>query len=382
MRRFKQYNDNSLNDSFLQEVNSKGKPIGKPISKKQKGKIYNDIEGFINNSNNSNYQLFGGSGQRMAGQILIPSPELKELLMPWSAYDRDRNLENFIGRNESAWKQDNREIRDELIDIDTHGSDRQDLKRLLQDKGFLQEEEQEAIIKNLYNPRYRGRLHTEVVGVPRARADEELSQAVLQYSGFRPVKLENSGDPMSTDLSAYIDGATRYVDAQSRIRSKGMDVEITKFNPNAYEVIKDNPGLALIDLTKKIKEQYPSIVESKFLQTFNPEFNKIMGYKMRNNPDYVKDYLISSDRRGMRSHSQGPYDRTLPRGWDLVDLNRARELLLPLTQSQMYDKYGVELTKGNRSQNPILELPDEFIKKYLTDTNNGINPEVIKALTQ
>ena len=154
MRRFKQYNDSSLNDSFLQEVNSKGQPIGKPISKKQKEKIYNDIEGFLNNSNNSNYQLFGGSGQRMAGQVLIPSPELKELLMPWSAYERDRNLENFIGRDEAAWKQDNKEIRDELIDIKTHGGDDQDLKRLLQDKGFLQEEEQEAIIRNLYNPKY------------------------------------------------------------------------------------------------------------------------------------------------------------------------------------------------------------------------------------
>jgi hypothetical protein len=384
MRSFKRWQDNALGETFLQEVSTSGKLIGKPIGDKSKAKTFNTVNGYINNSNNPNYQLVAektsnNTEMRKAGERVNISPEdMSELTKKWVKYDRDRSLPNYYGRNESDWKQDNRNIRDELLQIDRDGGDYDDLYDKLLDKGFRQDKEIDNIIKNLHRKRV---LHTQSIGLPGNVADEALSKAVLDYSGFSPVRLENDGDPTATDLVARIGGADRYIDAQSRIMSTPMNVELTKFNNQAYDIIDSNPGLSLLDLAKKLKNRIPSITESKFFETKDLNFNPIQGYKVRNNPNASKDYLISSDRRGM-GVTNNPYNKILPRDWDMIDLNRARDLLLPLTRQQMYDKYEVEINQGRRSNNPLIYLPDKFVKQYLIDTDNPLNLDAVRQLTQ
>lgn len=379
MRRFKKLSANTI-----VEVNSKGRQIAKPINAETNAGAFAQISKFLNNSNNSNYQYFtessaDASPTRMAGdKVRIPPDEMQELVRRWEGYERSRDLPNFYGRNEQEWKQDNREIRDELIRIDRAGGSYKDKYDELLDMGFRQDKEIENIIKYLHRKKV---LHTQSIGLPGNVADEALSKAVLDYSGFSPVRLENEGDPTATDLVARIDGADRYIDAQSRVMNGPMNVELTKFNSNAFDIIDSNPGLSLLDLAKKLKDRIPDITESKFLETRNRDFNPIQGHKVANDPNVVKDYLISSDRRGMGAKNN-PYNKVLPKNWDMIDLNRARELLMPLTRQQMFDKYEVEIDKGRRSGNPLLYLPDRFVKNYLIDTDNPLNADVVRQLTQ
>lgn len=374
MRRFKQYNDSSLNDSFLQEVNSKGKPIGKPISKKQKGKIYNDIEGFLNNSNNSNYQLFGGSGQRMAGQVFSGSQkEIDTLLKPWNKYEIDDEGPNFHGRTRNEWIKDNNRVREELLLADAKQANRAALNEILRANGFTNDLENNNIINYLHNKKV---LHTEDIWVPGAAADEELSKAILDYSGFTPVSLENAkGDPMATDLSAFINGKTQYVDAQIRQKKdRSMPLEMTLRRSGAFDVIKRNPGMTLRELTELMAEEYPGIIEGKFLHTNNPDFNRILSRKLAEGGEtHMKDYIISSARPG--STKKSIYDKEKPYDWDMLDLNKAREILLPLTRQQMFDKYGITLSQGRFGGATLLNMPEEFIKKELADRRNPINLE-------
>lgn len=318
---------------------------------------------------------------RKAGQILqISENELNEILQPWRAYEKDAGGPNYYGRTKEEWLKDNTRVRNELIAAHKDGASREDAIRILQSNGFQNNLENKNILYNLHNKKI---LHTQDMWVPGAAADEELSKALLDYSGFTPVSLENAkGDPMATDLRVTMDGAPRYVDAQVRTRGdRSMPLEMTLRRGGAFDIIQKNPSMSLLDLTQKIRDQFPGIEEGKFLHTDDPEFNKILSRKLeQGGPKHLKDYLISSARPGSTKTSL--YNKTRPLDWDLIDLNKAREILLPLTRGQMYDKYGITLSKGRFGGATLLNMPEEFIKKELNDSRNQLDSYAKFRLTR
>lgn len=319
--------------------------------------------------------------QRKAGEVLqINSDELEEVLKPWAEYPKDAGGPNYHGRDRETWKRHNQSVRERLISMERRGAPKSSEFQYLNSQGFTNTLENQNILYNLYN---KPVLHTEDVWVPGAAADEELSKALLDYSGFTPVSLENAGgDPMATDLRVTMDGAPRYVDAQIRTRpDRSMPLEMTLRRGGAFDIIQRNPRMSLLDLTRKMRDQFPGIEEGKFLHTDDPEFNKILSRKLeRGGPKHLKDYLISSARPGSTKTSL--YDKERPIDWDLMDLGKAREILLPLTRGQMYDKYGITLTKGRFGGATLLNLPEEFIKKELNDNRNQLDAYAKFRLTR
>lgn len=336
---------------------------------------------------NNKISLAPDKQSRKAGQVLqISQSELEDLILPWEEYERDSSLPNYYGRNEQEWKADNSRVRSELINAQRDGESRGNLLGILNRSGFTNELENRNILNNLNNDTYRGLLHTEKMWVPGAAGDEELSKALLDYSGFTPVSLENAnGDPMATDLRVTIDGAPRYVDAQQRTSTSNLPIDLTKYTPNAVRrIVEAHPGDSLSDLTRRIRDAFPKGLEGKMLHTNDSDINPIMSRKIRSNPNYAKDYLISSNRKGdlQRGYGQGPYDRQRPLDWDLVDLRKAREILMPLTRGQMMDKYGVQIRQGRYGGSVQLHLPERFLKDELEDTSKVLDPYAKFRLTR
>lgn len=325
------------------------------------------LEGLSDESNGS----FRAAGSKVnAPSLEISSEELQELLVPWASYDRDNNQPNYIGRNEQAWIKDNNRIRNLLVKADETGKPESYARSILRNNGFTNEAEQFNILRNLYNKKYKNKLHTEHIWVPGAVSDEFLSQKLLQYAGFSPVKLENaSGDPMATDLRVTIDGAPRMMDAQSRVTGSNLNLEALLYDGAARQYVLDHPNQALGESLKVIADRYPGVKEGKYLHTDNPDFNPILSNKVVGKPRHHKEFLISSNRRGMSSGGKTPYNRELPRNWDVVDLEKAREILNSMSPAKMYEKYKVEARGGRYNQALILDMPQAFIQKELSNRN-------------
>ena len=95
--------------------------------------------------------------------------------------------------------------------------------------------------------------------------------------------------------------------------------------------------------------------------------------------DYVKDFIISSNRPG--SFNNGSYNATLPQsGWDLVDLERTRGLVLPSSYNQLKDK-GINVRRDGGSKVSVV-LPNDLIARELVNRDNQLDPEIVKLLTK
>ena len=315
---------------------------------------------------------------RKAGQgLTMTVRDLEELLTPWADYERDSGLPNYYGRTEDQWRQDNRRIKNELLRA---AGDRNEQISILKDNGFSNPRSQYNLLKYL---KRNEPLNNERLWIPGSAADEELSKAVLTMSGFAPVNYGNDFDPMGTDLKAEIDGAIRYVDAQQRTQSnRALNLQVTKKDwkgPEIFETSGESLGKAI----EMAYNMNPRISEGKLLHTENPDVNTINSSEFRDGGGLThrKDYLISSERPrdSSRGYKKGPYNRELPEDWTMVDLEKAREILLPMTASQMYDKYGI---KANDYKGINLELPEEFIKKELNDRAARLGREPLRQLTR
>ena len=312
------------------------------------------------------------TSEDLRSTLQISSGELDEMTRKWDSYDRNTSEPNYIGRDEQSWLQDNDRIHKLLKRSRAAGKADNYLKGILRNNGFTNDAESNNI---LYNLDRKPRLHTEDMWVPGAAADEFLSQRLLQYSGFSPVKLENAkGDPMATDLSIMIDGAPRMMDAQSRTTGSSLNLEALLYDGRARQYVLDNYDQPFGESLKRISDMNTGVKEGKYLHTSNPDINPILSHKIVGKPRHEKEFLISSNRKGLQSGTRTPYNRELPNDWDVVDLEKAREMLHSLSPAQMGSKYGIDVKPGRFSQALILDMPESFIKKELN--HRSFTPEV------
>ena len=99
---------------------------------------------------------------------------------------------------------------------------------------------------------------------------------------------------------------------------------------------------------------------------------------MRDADNHRKDYLISSNRAGdsTKGMNRGPYSPELPRGWNLIDLQVARDKILRRSLNQLpkgirlnnYDG-GSQLNLGispgllDRLSNPNIDMDSEVLRR-------------------
>jgi hypothetical protein len=317
---------------------------------------------------------------RMAGEgITMLAEEIDDLLLPYSEYERDNRLPNYYGRTEREWKQDNVRIKKELLNA---RGDRSEQIAILKENGFLNERDQYQILKYLRGDKP---LQNQQLWLPGAAADENQSRLVLLNSGFDPVRYGNDIDPMGTDLKADINGATRYIDAQQRTNDDAsLNLAVTKKDRRGYGLLVDNPNEKLAKLIEMAYNLNPRISEGKLLHTEDRGINTINSTEFRDGGGltHVKDYLISSNRRGLarQGYGKGPYDPMLPQGWTMVDLNKARDMLLQMTPAQMASKYDIRFP--DFGSGIVLQLPEQFIKKELQDRSAKLGKAPLRQLVR
>lgn len=306
---------------------------------------------------------------RFAGDALT-SQIIKEILTPWSQLDIDGSRPNYEGRTEQEWRKDNARIRQRVLD------NRQQGLEVLKANGFKQQEALK-ILQDINKPILRNQTYATA----QAKADEDVNRALLHYSGFAPVREGNSSNPQGTDISIQIPGQGRVmIDAQQRVTPRGLNLEVVK-NPNILSLMQRNPRLSLAGaIAAERKKGY--VGEGKLLHTadrdFNPQPSKYL--TDHRGPTNVKDYLISSNRPNAQANNQprGPYNRTRAAGFDIIDLNRAREILLPKNLEQLTSALGKGRLVPARG-GTLLQLPNDYIRRELVNPNVILDPSVVRA---
>lgn len=321
------------------------------------------------------------SDNRMAGEVIKVTPaDIEALTKPYELMKRDRSQPNYIGRTEDEWKEDNRRIRSDLIDLDKRGKSFAEASEYLLNQGFTVPQERELILQKLYS---KPILHTEVVHTPNAASDESLSRALLHHQGWSPVKPANDDVVMATDISARIDGVRSLIDAQTRTSARGdLNLAVLHNDPGIRDALLRNPNVPLIDFINARAKNNREAYEGKLLHTPDSHFNPVQTARfMRDADNHTKDYLITSNRAGDNSRGlrRGPYNPELPRGWDLVDLNVAREKILRRSLNQL--PKGIRLNNYNGGSELNLNISPELLSR-LQNPNIDMDSEVIRNLSR
>lgn len=323
----------------------------------------------------NNIQL---SDNRMAGEIIEVTPsDLKELLKPYDLMSRDKSQPNYIGRTEDEWKEDNKRVRQDVLDLERRARPKAEAREYLASQGFLIPQEQDLILQNLHK---KPILHTEAVHTPNAASDELLSRALLHHQGWSPVTPANDDVVMATDISARIDGVKSLIDAQTRTSpTAALNLAVVHNDPGIYDALRRNPNVPLIDFIAGRAANNKRAYEGKLLHTPDSHYNPLQTARfMRDADNHRKDYLISSNRAGdsTKGMNRGPYSPELPRGWNLIDLQVARDKILRRSLNQLpkgirlnnYDG-GSQLNLGispgllDRLSNPNIDMDSEVLRR-------------------
>ena len=320
---------------------------------------------------------------RFAGQAL--NPEIVEkILTPWANLERYSDRPNYEGRNLSQWRQDNGRIRGLLLKADSENKPIEEAIKILNANGYTNETEQRKILEDLYREPV---LRPEVYHSPHAKADEDVSKAVLHYSGYSPVKNANENNVQGTDLSMQLPGGkTVGVDAQLRATPRGLGLGVlNKGGANIYKMMRESPDEGLNNLIRRAIGNRVHLVEDKLLHTADSTINPIMSKFLkdpRQSPDNVKDFIISSDRPETKriGMPRGPYNRERARGWDLIDLNRARDILLPQSYNQLIESLG-ENSVRRYGDKLGLVIPNQYLRRELKNNAVDIDKDVRRLFT-
>lgn len=322
------------------------------------------------------------AGDRMTPEVV------EQVLAPWSSLKRDNTRPNYEGRTYNEWKEDNAAIRRDLLGMRSNDAQMQ----YLQGRGF-QSTQASKIVENLHR---KPVLQTDDAGkgyaTAMSAADEDISRAILHYSGFKPVSAGNDRNVQATDLSMQVPGKGRVmVDAQQRTGSNGNLKLGLAYSPdvNLIQTLKQRPDEPIFDILEELKRRGNYIREDKLLHVNDANINPIMsGFLRHPSGDSIKDYLISGDRAGLASKGwiRGPYNRSkAPGGYDLIDLERARGIILPNTYRDLYDWIN---TGRSRQVEPMIsydgktniQIPVELIPQ-LTNSNVALDPDVVRQFT-
>ncbi len=321
------------------------------------------------------------------------SKDLEEITKPWSEVTRTITSPDYVGYDEQSWRRNNDETLQGLKR--RRGSSNKELSAYLQSRGFGDIKDRDRVLKKFkQNPR-QSILHTEFINGPMGAADEDLAIALMQGVGFKPVTTANDVSATGTDIQAYVQGTPFKVDAQSRTgklnrKDGGADLNLgvvkswDNNNPVDWrEILNNNPDEPVMSLIKRQLDAGVSLGTDKLLDTSDIGFNPIEGGKDFDSTRQ-KDLIISSNRpnvgkRNRTGKTAGPYDRILPEGWDLLDLEMAREQLLGLSINQLRDK-GLGLQGSNGSLR--MRIPTSFIRSNLTNPDMRMAGDIINQLSR
>ena len=318
---------------------------------------------------------------RFAGTEL--TPEVKSLIFrKWKDLDRDvPGRPVYEGRDKESYENYNTEIRNQLIKMDKQNASSNEAIEYLISKGYDKNDTQ-GILNDLYS---RKQLRPVEYQVANAQADENINRAVLHYSGFEPVLDNTLTNNQATDLSMTLPGGgTAMIDAQSRNTPQGLFMPVVAggVGGQVESVMIRNPNMNMLDAIKSLQSR-GYIREDKLLHSADSNINPIQSKFIAEavNRQNEKDYIISSNRPNARrlGQARGPYNAERAYDYDLIDMEKARRIILPMNYSQLERALGEDpvRTYGNKT---TVVIPNQFIKDELTNSENRLDPRVVEEL--
>ncbi len=287
-------------------------------------------------------------------------------LTPWKQVPRMAGDPNYFERTLPEWRSHNRNLHEAINNLAYAGE-----WGLLEDELIREGYKHDELEKQLTALEKGVRrnktvdLRQDKYDVSQAAADEQVSAGLLRAMGLTNVEIGNVNPLLGTDISADYRGNQYKIDAQQRLRRDGgINLGVTQFTPGLREEFFRRGDIPLIDLLDEVRANPRRRVEGKLLQTsdtyWNPEDLRSREFQDQIN-SFHKDALISSGRPG--GDVKRMHNRVLPRDTQLINLHKARELLLPLTANDMQKKHLV--MKENQSGSTSILVPKIMMREQM-----------------
>lgn len=258
-------------------------------------------------------------------------------LKPWARVPRMAGDPNYFGRNLPQWREHNREVENQINRLARSGQWGL-VENILEDEGYKFDEFEKQLyaLEQAVDRGKRGRLRQDMYDVSQAAADEQVSVGLLKAMGFSDAQIRNNNPLLGTDLSGTFGGHGYGIDAQQRLaRTGNLSLGVTQFTPGLIDEYLRKGDVPLGELITAYRRRTGRVTEGKLLQTMDTSINptNLRSREFAENPEaYHKDLLISNARPGKKVKQL--HDRELPTSTAIIDLNKARDLILPLTGDQ------------------------------------------------
>jgi hypothetical protein len=299
---------------------------------------------------------------------------VKELLKPWAEVSRTQGTDPmWFGKDWDNWTKSAENLKGEIKKNLNAGYSPEQIQRVLIDnKGFAEDEAMSTILDIQQNKPQPLRLVDKKV--PQAYGDEQLSIAALQAAGMSPVKRFNAGNSFATDIEGMLDGELVGIDAQQRSNRAGdLNLSAVLTDKGMVQALRDAPDELVKDVINRRREQLNVDNMERFMsgsedQRWLGREGKLLDSEKWNqdNPSiyfqqdpeaFDKELLISSLRRKGQV-----YNRQMPDRFDVIDLERARKLLL----NHSYNKLGsIGVTPRDDSSGLTFRLPSRVVNQLI-----------------
>ena len=306
---------------------------------------------------------------------------IDEGMKPWTGYDPSSASPSYYGMNARDWLDSEAEM---MRDLDRHSGHMsyvnrnarqvQELTRGIARDFGISEDEALRNLQRVVGAQGRDLPLSLAVeyGVPSAHADEKMSRAALELSGFDDVRAINDQMVQATDLQGRLGGRPINIDAQKHLTTANLmqlgALQNVESRRNIDAELRQMPGsMSVMEALRQLQAgsrdlsggnmtsrspqgDYIDVSgnEDKLMQTSDPRFNPNQSETyQRNEAALRKDGLIWTDRAGYRPEQQeffgrGPFDATQAHDMSLVDLEAMRDYLSNTGLDQM-DERGLQI---------------------------------------
>jgi hypothetical protein len=312
------------------------------------------------------------SPKRMAGTRIEEILGNADNLKSWKNTPRGRNDPNYHGRNLGEWREHNQKLSREMDGLANDGNFGKLEDRLIEE-GYKFDE----LDSQIYDYEERGRrgigaLRQDFYDVSQAAADEQVSKLILDAAGLKNAQIWNSDPLMGTDLRADFEGAQVNIDAQQRLGAgRALNLGIFQNSPELVNFVADNRDVQLKTLIDGYLAGGLGPVrgfEDKLLQTMDDRYNPNPTKRLREGAQSFGKRLLITNRRSGQG-IKDLHDKALPKSSGIIDLNKARELILGLSYNEVKRQYpGIQMRADAASKGNLkLSIPNEHLGMMLAD---------------
>lgn len=311
------------------------------------------------------------------------SEAIKNLFIPNSQRSRGDIDPYYYGMNENEWLG----YMDQYHDYVKRGGDSPQTKiENIEDDLKVTPAEAEDFYKYTFNPRNRDNVTRHVaMGVPQAHSSELLIKEALNASG-KPAAFMNQGSHFATDLQVMLGKLNQQVDVQNRFRSKLFPEQMDGIA--AYNNLRDYVGQNVYN-DAAAKDTLETIFNRTAQVSGRGNLDKLLQSRGRVKPTEVKDALIGGiynqdiipKRHGMRQN-QGYYDITRPEDLYETDLNKLREILLPMSKEEFKGIGGKVLNTPRFKGKLQLQIPSSVMREMATPDRPYIEDAIRQEIIQ